>query len=524
MMDVIVPTVMDPDSPAQNGRGLAASTPRTAPGSLSNHSLLDSILSTTEAASSALDRFLRERSPLQALRIWVEEITGRQLPSDKRQAMQLLSRDIARIDALLGRQVNAILHHHAFQRLEAGWRGLRYLVEQVQESESVKIRMLSVSWKELVRDLERAFEFDQSQLFRKVYSDEFGMPGGEPYGVLLGDYEIRHRPGGEQPTDDLGAISAISAVAAAAFAPFVAAAHPTFFGLDSFAELEKPLNLPRTFEQLEYVKWKAFRNTEDSRFVGLVLPRILMRLPYADGPRLDRFRFKEELRSREDYLWGNPVYAFGAVLIRAYNDSGWLAEIRGVRRGELGGGLVAGLPVHSPRTDRPGVAPKPVTDGMLTDAHEKELAELGFMPLCYCPDTDLAAFYGTQSVQKPKTYDEPAATANARLSAMLQYILCVARFAHYLKVIARDKLGSIKGPVECEEFLYRWLINYCIANDEVDLETKARYPLREAKVQVRAHPGKPGSYLCVAHLRPHFQLDQLVTSMRLAAELNPGAV
>ncbi len=511
------------EAPEQNGRGSPRSTSAGVNG-LSNRDLLTTILSTAEAPRSALEQFLLERSPLQALRLWVEEVTGRKLLGDKRQATQLLSRDIARIDALLSRQVNAILHHPGFQRLEASWRGLRYLVEQAEDGETVKIRVLSLSWKDLVRDLERAFEFDQSQLFRKVYSDEFGMPGGEPYGVLLGDYEIRHRPGGEQPTDDLGALTALSGVAAAAFAPFIAAAHPTFFGLENFAELEKPLNLPRTFEQLEYVKWKAFRNTEDSRFVGLAMPRILMRLPYGDGPRLDRFRFREELRSRDDYLWGNPVYAFGAVLIRAYNESGWLAEIRGVRRGELGGGLVAGLPVHSPRTDRPGVAPKSLTDGMLTDAHEKELAELGFLPLCYCADTDLAAFFGTQSVQKPKTYDEPAATANARLSAMLQYILCVARFAHYLKVIARDKLGSLKGPSECEEFLYRWLANYVISNDEVDLETKARYPLREAKVQVRAHPAKPGNYLCVAHLRPHFQLDQLVTSMRVAAELNPGAV
>jgi type VI secretion system protein ImpD len=406
--------------------------------------------------------------------------------------------------------------------MEASWRGLHFLVHQVPEGENVKIRVLNLSWKELTRDLERALEFDQSQLFRKVYNEEFGTPGGEPFGVLLGDYEIRHRPAPDHAFDDVSTLTSISNVAAAAFAPFIAAAHPALLDLTSFAELEQPLNLPRTFEQAEYLKWKAFRDTEDARFVGLTAPRVLMRPPYADdGSREDGFRFHEQLEGvgRAQHLWGTAVYAFGSVLIRSFTQSGWLANIRGVERGVEGGGLVAGLCTPSFATDKPGVATKCATDVIITDAQEKELAELGFMPLCHCQDTEYAAFYGNQSVQSPKPYDELPATINARLSAMLQYILCVSRFAHYLKVMTRDKVGSFFGPAECEDYLRRWLLNYTTGNDNASAEMKARYPLREAKVQVRERPDKPGTYTCVIHLRPHFQLDQMVTAVRLVTEL-----
>jgi type VI secretion system ImpC/EvpB family protein len=374
-----------------------------------------------------------------------------------------------------------------------------------------------------VRDLDKAIDFDQSQLFRKVYNDEFGMPGGEPFGVLLGDYEIRHRPGPDHPTDDIRALEKVSEVAAAAFAPFVASAHPSLFGLDHFSELELPLNLPRTFEQVEYIKAKALRSREDSRFLGLVLPRVLMRLPYPDdGSRADGFRFHEDVTSpdRSQYLWGNATYALGAVLVRAFTESGWLAGVRGVERGVEGGGLVTGLPAHSFATDKAGVAVKSSTEVAITDFQEKELSEGGFIPLCHCPDTEHAAFYGLPSLQKAKAYDEPVATMNARLSAMLQYMLSVSRFAHYLKVLARDKMGSFGTPADCEDFLARWLGNYTLADDSAGLEAKARYPLRESAVQVREHPGKPGSYLCTIHLRPHFQLEEVSTAVRLTTELS----
>jgi type VI secretion system ImpC/EvpB family protein len=479
-------------------------------------------------ASADLEEFLREPSPREALALWLNMSSAQEcLPRTRQEIAQVLSRDIARLDALLTRQVNAILHHHAFQRLEASWRGVRYLVDQVPEGENIKVRVLNVTWREVSRDLERALEFDQSQLFRKVYGEEFGSPGGEPFGVLLGDYQIRPHPGPEHPIDDVGALLHISAVAAAAFAPFLAGVHPSFLGLDSFTELEQRLNLPHTFEQLEYLKWRSLRRTEDARFVGLVLPRVLMRLPYGDvADRVDGFRFHEDVEAadRGGYLWGNAAYAFGGILVRAFAQSGWLADIRGVRAGELGGGLVSGLPVPWFATDSAGVVPRSATDALITDVQEKELGELGFIPLCHCPDTDLAAFYGNQSVQRPPRFDEPVATANARLSAMLQYILCVARFAHYLKVIARDKVGTFTGPQECETYLYRWLQNYTVSDDESDLETKAKYPLREARVQIREHPSKPGTYLAIMHLRPHFQLDQVAMAVRLATELAPSRV
>jgi type VI secretion system ImpC/EvpB family protein len=492
-------------------------------------SLFDAIVeATAEArgeAMGALGRFLREPSPWEALALWLGRGARlRERPTRERVA-RLLSRDLARLDALIRRQVHAILHHPAFQKLEASWRGLRYLVEQVDEGENVKIRMLHVTWKELARDMERALEFDQSQLFRKVYEEEFGHPGGEPFGILLGDYEIRHLPGPDHPIDDLSALAAIASVSAAAFAPFIAGVHPSLLDLGSFADLERPLDVSRTFQQQEYLKWRAFRQSEDARFVGLTLPRVLRRLPYRDdGSRADPFRFREEVAApdRGEYLWGNAVYAFGAVLIRAFAASGWFAAIRGVGPDATGGGVVTGLPVPWFDTERPGLASKCSTDVIITDAQEKELGELGFIPLCHRQDSDRAAFYGNQSVQKPQEFQELPATINARLSAMLQYTLCVSRFAHYLKVISRDKLGSFLGPSDCEDHLRRWLLNYTVANEDAAPELKARHPLREARVRVRERPERPGHYLCVAHLQPHFQLDQMAMAVRLVTELAPG--
>jgi type VI secretion system protein ImpD len=520
---------------AEDGGGLSPfaqgfmASERDSVATASSDNLLDTLLEATSKAQSPsrsrLDEFLAEGFSERALACWLNLSNHSLTRLDRRDLALRLSRDIAQIDEILSKQVNAILHQPRFQQLEASWRGLRYLIEQVDEGANVKIRMLSVSWKDLARDLERAIEFDQSQLFRKVYSEEFGTPGGEPFGVLLGDYQLHHRPGPGHPVDDLGALTAISQVAAAAFAPFIGGVHPSFFGLDQFSELELPLNLPRTFEQLEYLKWRAFRDTDDSRFVGLALPQVLMRLPYEDdGTRVDGFRFQEETEKpgRGQYLWGNAVYAMGAVLIRAFSESGWLAAIRGVQPGVSGGGLVEGLPVHAFGTDRMGIAPKSSTDVQLTDFQEKEFSELGFIPLCHCPDTEFSAFYGNQSVQKSKQYDEAIATRNARLSAMLQYMLCVSRFAHYVKVIMRDRLGSTVGPAECEEHLQRWLGNYTISNDEASLETKAKYPLRESSVRIAERPGKPGTYYCTIHLRPHFQLDQMLSTLRLTTELGSG--
>jgi type VI secretion system protein ImpD len=520
--------------------GTSALIPKPAGQGRRGDSLLDDVLSATvqargqEPSLSRLDQFLQEASVPRALCLWLGLADPSAPRPDRAEVTRRLSRDIARIDDLISRQLDAIIHHPDFQKLEASWRGLTYLVDKLPENDSVKIRVLNVSWSELVQDQDRALEFDQSQLFRQVYEAEFGHPGGEPFGVLLGDYQIRHRPSYEHPYNDLEALSKISGVAAAAFAPFIAGVHPSFFGLDSFTELERPLDLSRTFEQLEYLKWRTFRQSEDARFVGLTLPQVLLRVPYGSaGPAGQMLHFDEEVEGpdRSKYLWGNAVYAFGAVLIRCFVNSGWLANIRGVRQGlsERGvkiclddGGLVTGLPAHSFSTDRAGQVIKCSTDVIVTDPREKELDELGFIPLCHCQDTEFSAFYGNASVQRPAKYDDPKATANARLSAMLQYMLCVSRFAHYLKVMSRDKIGSMANPEDCELFLGHWLRSYTIANDAAGPEVKAKYPLREAKVAVRERPDKPGSYNCVIHLRPHFQLDQMFTTMRLTTELAPG--
>jgi type VI secretion system protein ImpD len=471
-----------------------------------------------------LERFLSETSPGKALAIWFH---GAGLPRDAaglRRVMQSLQGDIARLDRLLTGQINAILHHPAFRSLEASWRGVHYLVEQAAEAENVKIRLLGVSWKEIVKDIEYAIEFDQSQLFHKIYENEFGSPGGEPFGVLLGDYEIRSRPSRDHPFDDVSVLTGISHIAAAAFAPFISSVHPAVFGVDEFSDLERSLGLSKTFQQLDYLKWRAFRDTEDSRFVGLALPRILLRLPHEDdGSRVDGFCFSETTTdpTQTQYLWGNAAYAFGAVLIRAYGESGWLANIHGVQRDVVGGGVVGGLPVHCFTTDRRGAAPKCSTDVAIVDSLEQELADLGFLPLCHCKDTELSAFYTSQSAQAPKRYDDPAATMNSRFSAMLQHILCVSRFAHYLKILARDKIGAFIEAEECEDYLQRWLARYVAADSEASRQVKAEYPLREAGVRVRPHPGKPGSYLCVAHLWPHSDLEGLTAAIRLTTELTP---
>jgi type VI secretion system protein ImpD len=300
---------------------------------------------------------------------------------------------------------------------------------------------------------------------------------------------------------------------------------PSLFGLDDFAELAAPIDLARSFQQIEYVKWRAFRDTEDARFIGLVLPRVLMRRPYRDnGRRGDTFPYVERVEGPDHsrYLWGNAVYALGSVLVRAFAESGWLAGIQGVERGVETAGLVTGLPQDNFAGDPQGIAPKYSTDVLITDSDEKSLGELGFMPLCFCKDTPWSAFFSSASVQQPKIYDELAATVNARLSSMLQYMFCVSRFAHYLKVIGRDLVGSFVTAEEVQNHLQRWLLHYTIDDDDASSVAKAKAPLREGRVEVRERPGRPGRYYCVMHLRPHFQLDQVVTAVRLVTEITPG--
>jgi type VI secretion system ImpC/EvpB family protein len=505
-------------------------TPGPAPAPLADSagaSLLESVLGETTGRRAAdpqlIDRFLAETSPVRALRIWLG-IAPRIRDAD--QLLAALNRDVAWIDQIISDQVNAILHHPSFQRLESSWRGLDFLVRQADEHGDplVRIKVLNVSWAELGRDFDRAIEFDQSQLFRKVYENEFGSPGGEPFGILIGDYEIHPRLGSGRRTDDLAILESISGVAAAAFCPFIANASPAMFGLDDFTGLQATLDHARTMEQVDYLKWRSLRESEDSRFVGLAMPRILMRQPYnPDNCRIDRFNFAEDVTGPDNskYLWGGAAFALGSVVLRAFADAGWPADIRGVRRGIESGGLVTGLEVHDFGTDTPGVWQKSTTDVVITDRLEKQLGDIGFIPLCHCHNTGNAAFYSVPSIQKPRVYDRAAATNNARISSMIQYMLCVSRFAHYIKAMGRDRVGSFTRAEEFERFLQDWLTRYVVLDDNASPETKSRYPLREARVQVRARPGSSGTYQCVIHLVPHYELDDMAASVRLTTEIAP---
>ena len=429
-----------------------------------------------------------------------------------RDAETMINQRIAQIDHLLSIQVNEILHHEAFQKLEASWRGLKYMLDQSETNDKLKIKVLNVSKRELLKDLQRAPEFDQSALFKKVYEEEFGVFGGAPFAAMIGDYEFGKHP------EDIELLEKISQTAAGAHAPFLSAASPEFFNLESYATLDAPRDLSKVFDSTEYAKWKSFRQSEDSRYVGLTAPRMLLRLPYGrDTKTVDAFQYEEAVdgTDHDKYLWGNAAYALGTRLTNAFALYGWCAAIRGVE----GGGLVEGLPVHNFRTDDGDLAMKCPTEVQITDRREKEMADQGFIPLVHSKNNDFAAFFSVQSCQKPKLYDKDAANANARLSTQLPYIFAVSRFAHYLKAMMRDKLGSFMSRENCERFLNQWIQNYVTPDDTALPSVKASHPLREARIDVAEVPGKPGVYRATAFLRPHFQLDELSVGLRLVADL-----
>ncbi len=474
-------------------------------------SLLDSIV---ETGRLARDETQRARGKTLVGEFVEQVLQGEMTVSPDIEAM--INSRIAQIDHLLSLQLNEILHNPQFQALESSWRGVRYLLDQSETSVNLKIKLFNAKKKELLRDLQRVPEFDQSSLFKKVYEEEFGVFGGEPFGALIGDYYFGKHP------EDTELLEKVSQVAAAAHAPFIAASSPEMMNLESFTQLDAPRDLAKIFDTTEYAKWKSFRQSEDSRYVVLTMPRVLMRLPYGAATKpIEAFRFEEGVdgSDHEKYLWGNAAYALGARITNAFARYGWCAAIRGVE----GGGLVDSLSAHTFRTDEGDVALKCPTETIITDRREKELAELGFVPLVHCKGTDYAAFFSVQSCQKPKLYDQESANANARLSTQLPYMLAVCRFAHYLKAMMRDKIGSFMSRQDCEVFLNRWIMNYVTPDDTASPATKAQYPLREASVQVAEVPGKPGVYRAVAFLRPHFQLDELSVSLRLVAELPASA-
>ncbi|AUN31081.1 type VI secretion system contractile sheath large subunit [Niveispirillum cyanobacteriorum] len=424
----------------------------------------------------------------------------------------LINDKIAEIDDLLSAQLNEILHDPDLQKLEATWRGLSFLVFNTETSTSLKLRILNITKEELLKDLEKAVEFDQSALFKKVYEEEYGTFGGNPYSMLMGDYEFGRHP------NDVKLLELVSNVAAAAHAPFISAASPRLFDMDSFTELGVPRDLSKIFESMELVKWRSFRNSEDSRYVSLVLPHVLLRLPYGpDTKPVEGVNFVEDTdgRDHKKYLWGNAAYVLTQRVTDAFAKHGWTAAIRGVE----GGGKVEGLPAHTFRTDEGDVALKCPTEIAITDRREKELNDLGFISLVHCKGTDYAAFFGGQTANKPRQYNTDAANANARISAMLPYVLNASRFAHYIKVIMRDKVGSFMTKDNVQTFLNTWIMDYVLGKDDAGQELKAKYPLREARVDVFDVPGKPGAYRATVFLRPHFQLEELTASIRLVAEL-----
>lgn len=424
----------------------------------------------------------------------------------------MINERIAEIDDLLTKQVNAILHHPEFQALEAAWRGLNDFVFGTETSTRLKIRLMAVSKKELLNDLETAVDYDTSVLFKKIYEEEYGTFGGNPYSVLIGDYYFGRHP------QDVALLERMSKVAAAAHAPFIAAASPALFDMKSFTELGGPRDMSKIFESAELVTWKAFREAEDSRYVALTLPRYLSRLPYgAKTVPVEQFAFEEDVDGKEHdkYLWANASYQLGLRITDAFAKYGWTTAIRGVE----GGGKVEGMPAHTYQTDEGDIALKCPTEVTITDRREKELNDLGFIAVVNSKGSNFAAFFGGQTVNKPKLYNKDNANANAQLSARLPYMLAASRFAHYVKVIVRDKIGSFQTRSTLQNYLNTWISDYICLNESAPQATKAKLPLASARIDVSEVPGKPGAYTAVVFVRPHFQMEELTASIRMVAEL-----
>jgi type VI secretion system protein ImpC len=422
---------------------------------------------------------------------------------------------VAAIDAKLTEQINVIIHQPEFQELESGWRGLHHLVNNTETDEMLKIRVLNISKKDLGRTLKRfrGTAWDQSPIFKKVYEEEYGQFGGAPYGLLLGDYQFDHSP------QDVQLLGDMAQVAAAAHAPFIASAAPTVMQMESWGELANPRDLTKIFQTPEYAAWKSLRESEDSRYVGLCMPRFLARLPYGEKTEpVEEFHFEEDVEGADSskFCWANAAYAMGTNITRAFKLYGWTTRIRGVESG----GAVEGLPSFTFPTDDGGVAMKCPTEIAISDRREAELAKNGFMPLLHKKDTDFAAFIGAQSLQKPQEYDDPAATANANLSARLPYLFASCRFAHYLKCMVRDKIGSTMTKSQLNAWLQAWITNYVDGSPNSSSEEwKATHPLAEALVQVEENEENPGYYSAKFFLKPHYQLEGLTVSLRLVSRM-----
>ncbi|MGC3987161.1 MAG: type VI secretion system contractile sheath large subunit [Pseudorhodoferax sp.] len=422
---------------------------------------------------------------------------------------------IAELDEQLSRQVNLILHHPEFQALESAWRGLHYLVNNTETDEMLKISVMNISKKDFGKTLKKfkGTAWDQSPLFKKIYEEEYGQLGGEPFGALVGDYYFDHSP------PDVELLGEMSKVAAAAHTPFIAAASPNLMQMGSWQELSNPRDLTKIFTTPEYAAWRSLRSSDDARYIGLAMPRFLARLPWgAKTAPVEEFNFEESTTGADHsaYAWANSAYAMAVNINRSFKMYGWCTRIRGVESG----GAVEGLPTHTFPTDDGGVAMKCPTEIAIGDRREAELAKNGFMPLLHRKNSDFAVFIGAQSLQKPEEYDDPDATANANLSARLPYLFACSRFAHYLKCIARDKVGSFKERADMAKWLNKWIMNYVDGDPANSSEaTKSKKPLAAAEVTVEEVPGNPGYYTSKFFLRPHYQLEGLTVSLRLVSKL-----
>lgn len=432
-----------------------------------------------------------------------------------------IRRAIAMLDEKISRQLAAVMHSEEFSKLEGSWRGLHHLVQSSETGKSLKIRVLHITKKELHKDLSEAIEFDQSHTFKHLYEEEFGTPGGEPYGALVGDFEF------DKSAFDVTILRGMASVAAASFCPFIASASAKMFGMDSLTELPDPRDLEKIFEQKSYVPWNSFRESEDSRFVVLTMPRVLGRLPYGTGVSetpVDEFTFQEIPHNAEgkqlpgqhtDYCWMNASYVLGTRLTNAFSRTGFCTAIRGVKNG----GKVEGLPIHTFITEDGDEDMKCPTEINITDRREYELSKLGFLPLCHFKNEDYAVFIGGQTTQRVQKYADPDSQANAHIAARLPYIMATSRFAHYLKVIGRDAIGDFMEAADCQQWLNNWISQYVTASNNPSREERQKYPLAEAKVVVREDPTNPGAYDAQVLMRPWLQMEQLTAALSMVARI-----
>lgn len=444
-----------------------------------------------------------------------QALSTTQLISDD--AVKSIEAIIAAIDQKLTEQINKIIHHPDYQALESAWRGLSHLVNNTETDETLKIRVMNISKKDLSKTLSKfkGTAWDQSPMFKALYESEYGSPGGQPYGALVGDYYFDHT------APDVELLQGMAQIASAAHAPFMAAAAPTVMNMESWNELSNPRDLTKIFQSAEYAPWRSFRDSDDSKYVGLAMPRFLARLPY--GPKtnpISEFAFDEDTAASDSskYTWCNAAYAMAVNITRSFKLYGWCARIRGTESG----GIVEGLPCHTFPTDDGGVDMKCPTEIGITDRREAELAKNGFMPLSHYKNTDYAVFMGAQSMHKPAEYTDPDATANANLGARFPYLFATCRFAHFLKCMVRDKIGSFKERTDMEAWLNKWIMQYVEPDANASEEAKARRPLAAAEVTVAEVPGNPGYYTSKFFLRPHYQLEGLTVSLRLVSKLPSG--